>query len=253
LFDKFLVENILTETYDLISEKYLSYAAACAVIISSKYHDSKARFTISSFPCIQTNDLIEFERFFLKKINYDIDPEQTSVFYIRQMLYIWPNSYELHNLLFQKATTLLASFQETYESTAYSSFIIAISLLLIAFSKLNIDSTDWLSCLPKCCSQNSSDISESNFSTFQNIQSCKKCILKLESAFAIFFDKKQCDSPTAVSDILTKGSHACISARTESKSKFIPIENNSIYSIEECIEITQPNFTRDISNAIENI
>ena len=167
MFDNFLLEHIRTNNDLIHFDKFINKAAACAVLISSKFFHSKGHLTFSHFPYFKSSELIEFERYFLEIINYNIVFDNTVPSYIRHMLYIWPKYLDLHGQIFEEANSIVSSFQEFIESTLYMPHIIAISSLLITIEKYNIDSLKWTTYLPQICFQNNNK---------QLIDECIQCI-----------------------------------------------------------------------------
>ena len=151
IFDRYMISFFLEENASSENSNFLSLTAAAAALIGTKIHDSKRALSVESFPYFKVHDLVNCERLILEKINYDIDPLQSPASFMKIMLDIWPGCVHRHNEIFREACDLVDAFWMTFESVQYSPMTIAVSALLLTFSKLKIDSSDWLRFLPSRC------------------------------------------------------------------------------------------------------
>jgi len=111
IFDKFLSVSLEENDQVLVDTTYLSFAAAAAVILSSKLHEGKALLTMANFSYFNTADLVAFERLVLAKIEYQISPLATPSFFVRHLLSLGPSKDNLQSIM-NKADKYIAEFFE---------------------------------------------------------------------------------------------------------------------------------------------
>lgn len=151
IFDRYMTSFFLEANKCVENSKFVSLTAAAATLIGTKIHYSKKSLTVGSFPYFKVHDLVNCERLILEKINYDIDPLQSPASYMKIMLDIWPGCMHRHDEIYREACELVDVFWMTVESLQYNPMTIAVSALSLTFSKLQIDSSDWLRYLPSQC------------------------------------------------------------------------------------------------------
>lgn len=150
IFNRFLAITLVEDAKLLHDTLYLSLAAAASLILSSKVHEGKTILTMAHFPHFSTEDLVAFERKMLIKIEYKISALSTPTAFIAKLLELWPDRAS-HHMLGAKAELFVAEFYEASESMFYAPSSLAISALLLSFSVLRIDCSDWLACIPDIC------------------------------------------------------------------------------------------------------
>lgn len=195
-FDKFLCFCASEESQLVLNAKFVSIAAAVSAIVATKLHDSSRSLTPASFPYFKTVDLVNFERYLLDRIQYCVELDVTPILFVRYMLCVWKSGEAYHGDLFDEASALISAFWVSIESTFYAPFTIAISALLLAFSKLQLDSAEWLQYLPESCFP--SDPKSSSSSCF-DIDSCFQSFMKLESSQCSV--ESRTVSPNAITDV----------------------------------------------------
>jgi hypothetical protein len=67
------------------------------------------------------------------------------------MMIVWPTAHALRDEILNEAGQLLTRFTVSIYSTSFDPITIAVSSLLLAFSKLEVDSTEWIQSIPRCC------------------------------------------------------------------------------------------------------
>lgn len=151
IFDMYVASFFVEDRKPIENWKFVSLTAAAASLIGTKIHYSKKALTVESFPYFQAHDLVNCERLILEKIDYNIDPSYSSVSFIKCILHVWPGCKTRHEELQKEAFILADKFVLSFESVQYSPMTIAVSALLLAFLKLDIDSSEWLQSLPSRC------------------------------------------------------------------------------------------------------
>lgn len=111
ILDKFLSISLAEKEDILLDTTYLSFAAAAAVLLSSKIHEGKSLLTVASFPHFNPEDLVAFERLMLAKIEYRVAPLCTACAFLHQFLALWPEKQD-HAMLFERARSFIDEFLE---------------------------------------------------------------------------------------------------------------------------------------------
>lgn len=139
-------KNILGHSADV------ALAAAASVLIASKIHESTP-LSVSSFSHLKKQDLVAFERIVLNKLRYALYPLCTPAAFIQSFIELWPH-FEGRQILTETAYDLVGGFFEAPESPHFSPSTVALSALLISFSKIGKDCTEWLDEVPNICLPN---------------------------------------------------------------------------------------------------
>eukprot|EP01041_Mallomonas_annulata_P007183 gene7183-14638_t len=149
IFDRFLGvclsenKNILGHSTDV------ALAAAVSVLLASKLHETRP-LSMSSFPHLKTNDLVAFERLVMSKLGFALYPLASPAAFIRYLLSVWTDGCECQYLN-DTACNLVGDFFEAPEAPHFAPSAIALSALLLSFSKLGMDCTEWLEHVPNIC------------------------------------------------------------------------------------------------------
>jgi len=159
IFDKFmsvmLPENIEADT------DFISYAVAVSIVISSKLHESRRRLSLLSFQDFRIDLLKHFERLILSKIGLSIAPQITPTAFVVELLILWqPNSQYpppcpknfgygfFYSTIIEIADSLIAAFWEESSSLLFAPSTVAIAALILSFSILKMDCSEWLRSIP---------------------------------------------------------------------------------------------------------
>lgn len=223
IFDKFLFQSSLDGNQLVENAKFVSLAAAASALVSTKIHDSCKSLKTASFPYFKPSELINFERDLLALIKYEISPSHTPVSFVRYMLCVWPLGHPKHLALSNEANRLISAFWLSLDSTLYTPFTIAVSALLLAFFRLDIDSSDWLKCLPECC------LAKISSSLCLDVDACLQSFklnyapispLAIPSPSSLSTDDTTCSkrfvSPTTISGVFA------------TENLFVPIHNENL-------------------------
>ena len=174
ILDKFLSICVFRNPNMLEDSNFVALAAATSVILSSKMHDSPP-LKIGIFSQFTKQELVNFENCILITLNYFIVPLSSPVSFIRYLLHISDISYINNNditmKLYNESNQIVAYFWEGNlyicynsichviliyiyigpDSLLFSPAIIALSALVIAFSKLRINCRIWLESISDAC------------------------------------------------------------------------------------------------------
>ena len=109
-------------------------------------------FPATSFPYDEIQ-LVQFERHLLHLLCFDIVPQIAPAMLVRQMFSLWmeplPVGITSSNEIIQLADTLIGQFwKDSSDSLRFAPSTIAISALLLAFSKCKMNCSAWLRRLP---------------------------------------------------------------------------------------------------------
>ena len=143
---------------------FIGLAAAAAIILSSKIHEIRP-LSVSNFPHFDRNQLLEFEARLLLMIGFQITPQTTPSACARHMLRLWPEvmadggrscstpsaGKSLEDCILAHADLLIGQFWKDLDSLRYAPSTIALSALLLTFSKYKMDCGEWLRRLPDEC------------------------------------------------------------------------------------------------------
>jgi hypothetical protein len=183
IFNRFVATVSLESGLRLVDNPtFVSFAAAVSLILASKVHEGKTQaLTMSKFPDFKTEDLIAFESMMLSKLECKISALSTPTAFISTLVELWPDRSH-HTPLKEKAEEFLAYFYEAPESTIYAPSTLAISVLLLAFSVLQLDCSSWLANVPDVCFPR-----HDSPAVFQGLQSSfdiDACIVHIQSICA---------------------------------------------------------------------
>lgn len=160
--DKFLA---ISDASVLTDSNCISIAAACAIILSSKMHDSPP-LRMCAFSHFAVDDLIKFEYQMLTKLEYFIVPLASPASFVRHLLHVGALDNDVGHqqelTLTREANIIIGYYWEGNESLIYSPSIIGFAALVIAFSKLNLQCRGWLDSLPDECFHRMSTTVSSN-------------------------------------------------------------------------------------------
>ena len=131
-----------------MDERYISFAAASALILASKLHEGKSLVTIGHFPHFDSIDLAEFEAMVLKTVGFKILAVTTPSNFLQKLLDLWSGSLGEKERLKSIADTILRNFHLEIQSTVFAPFTLAIASLRQAFSLEKIDCSSWLLAIP---------------------------------------------------------------------------------------------------------
>jgi len=157
IYDLFMAELLIDSGIDnIVNNKELCTEIAIVCIsISVKLYESKP-LQLTSFTKDKCLDLINLEQIILSKIAMKINSNCTSTSVIEHLLILLPknnikNSQEAIEKAKIMAFKIITKFLETSNSIRYSPITVAISSLLVSFSKMEIDLTCWLELIPDVC------------------------------------------------------------------------------------------------------
>jgi hypothetical protein len=162
---------------------FLSCAACACVIIGSKIHESKPLGT-TNFSLQNSEHLVEFEKSILSKCGCTILSQGTPSATLEHMLQLLPAesvSSECKETALAMSSDLIASFQETSEYLCYAPVTISVSALLLSFSKLQIDCSEWLRRIPDVClPKPDHPFFEPNQLAFLDADGCIQCLQQFD-------------------------------------------------------------------------
>jgi hypothetical protein len=154
ILDKFLSLSLATEASVLADSNFISIAAAVAIILSSKMHDSPP-LRMCAFSHFAVDDLVKFEYKMLTKLEYFIVPLASPVSFVRHLLHVGVLDDDLRHsqevTLTHEANIIVGHYWQGNESLLFPPSVIAFASLVIAFSKLNLECRCWLDSLPDQC------------------------------------------------------------------------------------------------------
>lgn len=179
IFDRFLSLSYL-DNHDVFADiTYICYASVASILISSKLHEGKELLTMDNFPHFPTEDLVEFERMFLRKIGYQITPLSTHSSFVRLLLGLCPEHAGQHLTLVEQADRYIGAFVEEPNSVIFAPSTVAISALWLSFSALHLDCREWLARIPNICMPRADN--ELHRGDLLDIRLCLACLEGLES------------------------------------------------------------------------
>lgn len=147
IFDRFL--GLCLSENKVLGHTDVALTAAVAVLLASKMHETRP-LSMSSFPHLKTADLIAFEKLVASKLNYAIFPLASPASFIRDLIFVWSDN-AVHEQLIDTANILVGDFFEAQEAPHFAPSTIALAALLLSFSKLGMDCTNWLEHVPNVC------------------------------------------------------------------------------------------------------
>jgi hypothetical protein len=89
IFDRYFGLSSQENDMAMSNTETLSLVAAVAVLLSSKFHESKP-LSMACFPNLSNEALIEAEHEVLARINYNLMPQVSPACIVRLMLQLWP-------------------------------------------------------------------------------------------------------------------------------------------------------------------
>jgi hypothetical protein len=121
----------------------IGLAASAAVIVASKAHERKP-LSPSNFPHFAASTLVAFEQQLLLRIGFVVTPQATPTSFARHMLALWPESARAHRgvsdrRILAHADLLIGQFWKDLDSLRYAPSTVALSALLLTFSKYRMD------------------------------------------------------------------------------------------------------------------
>lgn len=156
IFDRYFGRHLQEDPSAFDNSATFSSVAAVAVLLSSKFHESRP-LSMSSFGSFTTEALSMAENKVLVALDYDIVPLATPTSFIHHMLLLWPNleadAIFLSNVT-DVASRMVGDFWESAASCRYAPSTIALAALLLAFASMHVDCSHWLmdrvpsACLP---------------------------------------------------------------------------------------------------------
>mmetsp|Transcript_27814 Transcript_27814/g.28061 ORF Transcript_27814/g.28061 Transcript_27814/m.28061 type:complete len:447 (+) Transcript_27814:91-1431(+) len=182
IFDRFL-GACLSENKNILGHSTdVALAAAVSVLISSKMHETRP-LSMSSFPHLKTTDLILFEKLVISKLGYLTFPLASPVTFIRYLLSLWTDGSD-YPYLVTTACDLVGEFFEAPEAPHFAPSAVALSALLLSFSKLGMDCSEWLEHVPNICLPSPSHpIFQSSFMvSFLDVDNCLSVFQRIQSA-----------------------------------------------------------------------
>lgn len=183
ILDAFLTTTKMTDT--TIDDRFVSYAAVTAITFSFKLHETARTLRLSSFRDFDLTELKEMESRVLHQLAFNLAPQITPSGFVHELLYIW-EPLEVTNCnnkargtvkanLAKIADGLIAEFWLEQSSMLYAPSTIAISAIILAFSMLHFDCSEWLASVPNFClpvPAHSLSASDLNVSRLLDVDSC---------------------------------------------------------------------------------
>lgn len=152
IFDKYLMVSLSEDANVFEDTVKLSFAAASAILISSKLHEGKSLLTMANFPGFCSKDLVTFEVMLLSKIGCQMNMLLAPSCFVRHLLGLFPEIEELHSAVIETAHQYISVFQEQPAYLLFAPSTVAISALLISFSIYQVRSEVWLKTrIPDLC------------------------------------------------------------------------------------------------------
>jgi hypothetical protein len=191
LYDMYLA-HILSKEGMIVTDRreYLSAVACTCMIISSKIHDSRPLMPCN-FNRHSSDVLLSTESEILSACGCNILSQGSSVVIIEHLLELLPPSHERKDdfdselwIDSAKRMTLqiLNSFMLTTEALYFTPTTIAMSALLLSFSKLGVDLMVWLRRIPDVClPRRDHPFFKTDQLAFLDADACIKQLLKYQS------------------------------------------------------------------------
>jgi hypothetical protein len=159
-----ILDAFLTSTKKLgttMDSRFVAYAAVTAITFSFKLNESARSLRLSSFKDFNLTELKEMELLILHQLAFNLTPQITPAGFVHELLSIWDPtegsnckndaSATIKTNLAKIADGLIAEFWLEQSSMLYAPSTIAISAIILAFSILHCDCSDWLASVPNFC------------------------------------------------------------------------------------------------------
>ena len=187
-------------------ERIISLAAISCILVSSKLHNYHSVLALSNFHDFDHDELVENQFEFLRIINFDIHVNTTPAVCIEVLLSLWNCDDELRSSLKSKADIFVSEFHSLSVSMMFAPSTIAICAIILSFSTLRMDCSQWLNCVPDKCFRKT--LTDNDDSSFIDIDKCLDIFQRLEkvhlmlpkcsslSPTSVVFASSPCTSPT---------------------------------------------------------
>ena len=200
ILDAFLIKTNKARVGPKIDRRFVAYAAVTAITFSFKLHETASSLRLSSFKGFDVADLKEMESHVLNQLAFNLIPQITPCGFVRELLSIWEpvqaaagehgarglSVLDVDKLKVAKVSDdLIAEFWLETSSMQYAPSTIAISALILAFSILHLDCSDWLASVPNYCLSMPVAISSSSAGTLQQDANVRQ-LLDVDSCLVSF-------------------------------------------------------------------
>ena len=173
IFDKYLMVSLAEDANVFLDTVKLSFAAASAILISSKLHEGKSLLTMANFPGFCSKDLVAFEVMLLSTIGCQMNMLLAPSCFVRHLLGLFPEIEELHSAIIERAHKYISFFQEQPVYLLFAPSTVAISALLICFSIYQVNSEVWLKTrIPDICLPAKNNPRHADGSTLDDVVKC---------------------------------------------------------------------------------
>jgi len=204
-------------------ERIISLAAISCILVSSKLHNYHSVLALSNFHDFDHDELVDYQFEFLRIINFDIHVNSTPAVCIEVLLSLWNCDDELRSSLKSKADIFVSEFHSLSVSMMFAPSTIAICAIILSFSTLRMDCSQWLNCVPDKCFRKS--LVDNDDSSFIDIDKCLDIFQRLEkvhhmlpkcsslSPTSVAFASSPCSSPTVPVTLTSSSSCGSIDTR----------------------------------------
>lgn len=203
IFDTYLTVSYSENPRVLDDTCYIAFAAAAAIVVSSKLHNTRNTVDPSWFTAFNTEDILFFERQILLKIGSRISPLATPAFFLQfatpLCLESCRNEEELREVA-AIANVLIGEFWEDPSCLLFAPSTIAITAMIVSLSLHHITCQKFLNKLPDFFFPD-----RDNFPCFQKGEENKEsyldfhqCMLSIETLPTFRAMNRRYGSPTSI-------------------------------------------------------
>ena len=213
-------------------ERMISLAAISCILVSSKLHNYHSVLALSNFHDFDHDELVEYQFEFLRIINFDIHVNSTPAVVIEVLLSLWNCDDELRSSLKSKSDIFVSEFHSLSVSMMFAPSTIAICAIILSFSTLRMDCSQWLNCVPDKCFRKL--LADNDDSSFIDIDKCLDIFQRLEkvhqmlpkcsslSPTSVVFASSPCASPTVPVTLASSSSCGSIDNRVLNEFNALP-------------------------------
>lgn len=235
VFDLYLL-NLSRNNNNIIideQENIISLAAISCILVSSKLHNYHNVLTLANFHDFDSNDLTSYQFEFLKVINFDIHVNTTPAVCIEVLLSLWNGDDQLKSSLKSQSDIFVSEFHSLPVSMIFAPSTIAICAIILSFSTLRMDCSQWLNSVPDKCFRKL--ISDHSDHSLLDIDKCLDIFQRVEKVY-LMLPKSSSLSPTSV----VFNSSPCASPVINASSSFEKLStlpsSSSCSNFDRCVD-----------------
>ena len=176
-------------------EKTISLAAISCILVSSKLHNYHSILSFANFNDFDYDDLSSYQFEFLSIINFDIHVNTTPAVCIEVLLSLWNGDDELKSSIKSQSDIFVSEFHTLPVSMMFAPSTIAICAIILSFSTLRMDCSQWLNSVPDQCFRKSA--SDTSDHSLLDIDKCLDIFQRVETVHHML-PKCSSLSPTSV-------------------------------------------------------